>query len=500
MNTTRQTQMITAKFFSFYRTSRFLIVLVLQLTLASSLVAQTSRVNYILYQDARPIIEALEEALPTELRTKPTFELQSAWPAWVARHDAEIRARLAQGDEDSLANFLLFGTSFTKQPRITAQQLTQLGERKKIPAAVGLKELNVGLALQTRADDLLRSLQKPGSNDRLLFARQVLGDRKGYPLSTGAGRAQAREFLLGSVVRLLSEHAAYARALEQARLLGNASEEFAERSQLYRNRGLSSDTSLLPNFAIEESLKAMQARGLLTAGSVRRVAVVGPGLDFTDKQEGYDFYPQQSIQPFAIIDTLLRLGLSKSHDLQVSTFDLSPRVNHHLVGAVQRARRGLPYVLQLPRDPRAEWNSQALQYWRRFGDQIGKDAVPGPVPPGTGDLNVRAVRIAPSVVLRLSAMDLNIVLQRLDLAPSKRFDLIIGTNIFVYYDVFEQSLAMANVERMLRPGGFLLSNNAMLELPSSRLHSDGYLTVVYSARPNDGDHIVWYQHVRSRHD
>ena len=80
-----------------------------------------------------------------------------------------------------------------------------------------------------------------------------------------------------------------------------------------------------------------------------------------------------------------------------------------------------------------------------------------------------------------------------NLAPAERFDLIIATNILVYYDNFEQSLALANVERMLRPGGFLLSNNALLELPFSRIHSLDYLTVVYSDRPDDGDHIVWYQ-------
>jgi hypothetical protein len=493
MNTTLQTQMITGKSCSLYRAFRFLIVLVLQLSLASSLVAQTSRVNYISYDDARPIIEALEEILPPSLRARTRSELEAAWPGWVARRDAEIRARLAQGDEDSLANFLLFGTSYTNQPRITAQQLAQLGEEKETSASTSQIEPKAGIVLQARADDLLRSLSSPGSNERLVFARQVLADGKGYALSTAPGRAQAREFLLSSVLRLLSEHAAYAKALEQARLLGNASEEFAERSRLYRNRGLSSDTSLLPNFAIEESLKTMQARGLLAAGSVRRVAVVGPGLDFTDKQEGYDFYPQQSIQPFAIVDTLLRLGLSKNNNPQVTTFDLSPRVNHHLAGAVQRARRGLSYVLQLPRDPKAQWKPESIQYWERFGERIGNEATPVVVPARAGDLNIRAVKVRPAVVSRLNVMDLNIVLQRLESPPTERFDLIIATNILVYYDVFEQSLAMANIERMLRPGGFLLSNNALLELPSSKLHSVGYLTVVYSSRPNDGDHIVWYQ-------
>ena len=69
----------------------------------------------------------------------------------------------------------------------------------------------------------------------------------------------------------------------------------------------------------------------------------------------------------------------------------------------------------------------------------------------------------------------------------------ICANVFVYYDLLDQCLALANVEALLRPGGFLLSNNALLELPSSRMRSVGYLTVQYSDRPDDGDHIVWYR-------
>ncbi len=81
----------------------------------------------------------------------------------------------------------------------------------------------------------------------------------------------------------------------------------------------------------------------------------------------------------------------------------------------------------------------------------------------------------------------------MEATESERFDLIIATNIFVYYDTFEQSLAMNNVEQMLKVGGILLSNNALLELPFSRVHSAGYTTAVYSDREGDGDHIVWYR-------
>lgn len=470
--------------------------LLLLVILSFSLPAQTTkrRPVYLTYPEAQPVLDALREVLPPDLKGRNSSELAAAWPTWVTQRDREIRGRLAQGDEDSLVNLLLFGTAYTKQPRITAKQIAQIGQEKAAPA-IARSGLSAPLAvgLQARIDDLIRALAAPGSNERLLFARSLLIAQKGHNLSTGLGRAQLKEYLLASVARVLNEQGNYARALEAARSLGDTSEEFAERSRLYRNRGLSSDTLLLPNFALEESLKAMRARGLIGADSVHRLAIIGPGLDFTDKQEGYDFYPQQTIQPLAIIDTLLRLGLARPRALQVTTFDLSPRVNHHLELAQQRARRGQPYMVQLPRDLQARWKPEAVRYWEHFGDQIGTPARPVAIPVNAGTLKIRAVSSRPGIAARITPIDLNIVLQHLDLRPAERFDLIIATNIFIYYDNFEQSLAMANVERMLRPGGLMLSNNALLELPFSRMHSIDYLTVVYSDRPDDGDHIVWYQ-------
>ena len=93
----------------------------------------------------------------------------------------------------------------------------------------------------------------------------------------------------------------------------------------------------------------------------------------------------------------------------------------------------------------------------------------------------------------ITPQDLNIVLQRLEpLAADERFDLIIATNILIYYDVFEQSLALANVAEMLRPGGLFLSNNAVFELPTTPMKSAGHTTVLYIDRQYD-DHMLWYQ-------
>ena len=444
-------------------------------------------VSYMPYEEARPILEAMREILPAELRAANAAALPIQWPLWVGRRNAEIRARLAQGDEDSLINFLLFGTSFTSKPRITIESLARAAADASQPDAG-----TVSKAMRDRAADLVQGMVSPGNNERLAFARRTV-DSKGYEVKTAAGRDRVIEYLLAGLARVLNENSGYSKVLESARLLGDPSAEFAERSKLFGTRGLSSDTSLLPNFALEKALTSIKIQGLLKQAGVRRVAVIGPGLDFTDKEDGYDFYPQQTIQPFAIIDTLLRLALARAKEVSVTTFDLSPRVNSHLAAARSRAARGIGYVVQLPRRPNSRWRPETTEYWTRLGDQVGVPVTPVAVPAGAGDVKVRAVRIRPAIVSSVTPQDVNIVLQRLDLPAGDRFDLIIATNILVYYDVFEQSLALANIERMLKPGGLLLSNNALLELPGSKMHSIGYETVAYSDRPNDGDHIVWYQ-------
>jgi hypothetical protein len=54
-----------------------------------------------------------------------------------------------------------------------------------------------------------------------------------------------------------------------------------------------------------ETLAVLMANALVAVGSVHRVAIVGPSLDFADKRQGYDFYSVQTIQPFAVIDSLI---------------------------------------------------------------------------------------------------------------------------------------------------------------------------------------------------
>jgi chemotaxis methyl-accepting protein methylase len=115
-------------------------------------------------------------------------------------------------------------------------------------------------------------------------------------------------------------------------------------------------------------------------------------------------------------------------------------------------------------------------------------------PAGAGRVETRAVRIRPAVVMSITPRDLNIVLQRLEpLAATQRFDLIIATNMLLYYDVFEQSLALTNIARMLRPGGWFLTNNSVAELPANPMSAAGQTDLVYSSRANSSDTVFWYQ-------
>jgi hypothetical protein len=452
------------------------VVVLLLLSTAAAAPAEPPVKTYISYRDGRPVLDALPDNLPRELNGKTRSEIEASWLHWISRRDGEIRARLDRGDEDSIVNLWLFGTSFTTLPPARDRDLTRFAN-SLTPADV----------VDRRLADIVSGIASPGPNERLQFARQVV-ERHGIDPTTAIGRQRTRLYLIEVRNRALGEFKAYDREVRDAD--GAAGTEFGAHSSMFRDRGLSSDTSLLPAFGVEKALEAIRGQGLLSIGSVRRAAIIGPGLDYINKADGYDFYPQQTVQPFAFIDSLKRLGLAAA-DLRITTFDLSPRINHHLEAALAHARTGDGYRLQLPLDIEEHWTSALVAYWQRLGQTIGEQAESTRPPDAATTLQVRSVRVRPDVVLSITPRDLNIVVERLAaLPPEERFDVVIATNIIVYYDLFEQSLALANVAAMLRPGGLFISNDAVLPTPPMK-SSAGYTTVSYSDRQLD--QMLWYQ-------
>src|SRR5207244_9978479 len=79
---------------------------------------------------------------------------------------------------------------------------------------------------------------------------------------------------------------------------------------------------------------------------------------------------------------------------------------------------------------------------------------------------VRAVAIRGQFAARIQVYDANIVAETLDFPPGQGFDLIVATNVLVYYNRLEQALAMANIARLLNPGGIFLANNPLPSEPA----------------------------------
>jgi len=463
---------------------RFVGAIVVAAVGLGGLLSAQAGVSYVPFADARPILEAIQPQLwPAALQGLSPAAVEARWSDWVTREDAAIRARVQEGDDDSVINFLLFGTSFTKQPRVTEHELAGVVVRQR---ETGATRFVPSPLLEGRIDDFMASLTWPGSNERLQFAREVIA-RQGLDAATGAGRMRLR--------RYLEDRAAVVGSAVHASTLLDPNAPLVDQVSIFRDRGLSSDTSIAIDFGIDRALAAMKADASIAAGAVRRVAIVGPGLDFTDKQEGHDFYAPQTIQPFALIDSLTRLGLAAAGGVDVTAFDLSPRVIGHVEAARARARQRAAYTLVLPRELDRSWSGDLTAYWRNFGDRIGQPASVASPPPSAGNVAVRAVTVRPPVVLSISTRDLNIVLQRVEpLAPP--FDLIVATNILLYYDVFEQSLAVTNIAKMLRPGGLFLTNDRLFDLPSSPLRPAGATDVAYFEQPGasvKGDRLTWYR-------
>ena len=414
--------------------------------------------------------------------------METAWPGWIERKDREVRARLDQGDEDTIINWMLFGTSFTSRPRavLGAVESGTAGDRELV------LRRTIEL-ISARLDDLLTALAAPDNDERRLFARALL-QRKGLRFATAVEREAARNYLLAAVIRVATEQDQIDRELG-ATSSGDPLTEFVERSRLFRTRGLSLDASLVPNYSVEQALTAMKARGLLKPGSVRRVAIVGPGLDFADKDVGFDAYPQQTVQPFALLDSLKRLGLAPSPgDPEIVLLDISPRIIDHVTRARARAERNIGYTLNLLLPRSTPWLPEVRAYWQAFGDRIGAPAQAPASKAIAGVAQLRAVRVRPSAVQRMSVLNLNIVTERLD---GEAFDLVIATNVFIYYDVFEQALAMSNVEAMLKPGAFLLANFSAPDLRSVTIRPMETTTTLYArglaVNENVLDFIVWYK-------
>jgi hypothetical protein len=429
-----------------------------------------TKIEYLRFEDVAETLRLFADSgLPGSDITDP-----HAWEHWIREQDAQVRARVDRGVEDSISNLILYGTSYTSLPRLeSAESAVRPGGE-------------VSEAAKARANALAAAVRSATPSERVRMVRDFL-QRKGIALE------EAQQFMSKNLQRFAEEQRTYQRTLSEAEASGDLDQKLFTRGTLYQTRGLSADTSLLVNYALEDSLRALAGKGLLTQGSIRRIAVVGPGLDFTNKHNGYDFYPLQTIQPFAVMETALRLKLSRPGDIEVFTLDLNPEVNTHIAKLARDARTGRPYAVQLPRDTTADWPQAAVNYWEHFGEIIGTEVKPLPVPPFLGGVALRAAAVAPRYAAHIRPLDLDIVAQRVDFEAGQAFDLVVATNIFVYYDRFKQALATAGIAHMMNPGGIFLTNDALSAHHDQALEFLDRRNVSFATSGPYGDNVLSYR-------
>lgn len=444
--------------------------------LAIAAAPQSGNVEIMSLEAIQPILRGFSGALPQEFPGAPD---DTAWSAWVKAEDLGIRQRLEEGEEDTLTNLLRFGVTYTDEYQIDREFLSVFG-----------KSTLVNAFADKRASDLVRALSYRGASEGMQEMRAFL-IKRGYAFNTEQDRARVKQHLLENLAHMRDEFAKFREELKSV--------DPAEQAHLYAQRGISLDTNLWPDYALDVSLRELVKAAMLKPGSVHRIAIVGPGLDFANKEYGNDFYPPQSIQAFAVLDSLIRLGLTDPRSFEVYTLDISPSVNIHLARAQKNAIAGKPYVVQLPWNSAVPFNPEYFaafeKYWQTLGNQIGSPVKPAAVPVKLAqDIHIRAVSIRPEIARHITPVDMNIVFQHLAATEADdKFDLIIGTNIFIYYGAFEQSLARANLSAMLKPGGFALSNDMLAGKVPSHLQEVHRTAIQVRSGPQIIEHVYCYR-------
>ena len=254
-------------------------------------------------------------------------------------------------------------------------------------------------------------------------------------LSAPAGQDERLDYLRSTLhparETILSEYKRAMRSLYRKEFPARKSDVAA----WYEARGHSSDTQVEANYAVWSALRVL--RSTHPDWRVHRALIVGPGLDFAPRTDLFDDAPQ-SYQPYALADALVGLSLTASPDWLIHCVDINPRVVSFLSAG----------------------RSQTLRLHSKSGDKEYMEYL-GQLGRAIGERRGNTVSMRPEIANRISASLLNIVTERF---TQWKFDLVVVTNVLLYFNSKELALALCNIGAMLEPGGFLILNDLNPEI------------------------------------
>jgi hypothetical protein len=371
----------------------------------------------------------------------------ASFPAYVERTHAENVRRVHEGDLDHLIFFALQSSKLSPsppiEPALSAKALVEGMDATTRTAFLQDGQphgARVPAGVSARVAALLRALAQPGGDVRLTYFRSLVDSA--FPDRTARQESLMREYF--RAMRFVYEKEFVAQ---------HAAAPASAVAELYRTRGLSTDTAVEAGYVVNLGLQII--KGLRADRRIRRVLIVGPGLDLAPRT-GFRDAPPESYQPWAVIDALLSSGLAALDDLEVTAADINPRVIEHL-----RRTRSAPPVLALATEiaekDGVRFTDDYRDYFAGLGTHLTSPAAPIRPSQDEGGHLRKTLRVSAAAARVLRAEPLDIVTERL---TSPAFDLIVATNILPYFDDRQLALAAANISAMLTPGGLFIHNEA----------------------------------------
>jgi hypothetical protein len=415
----------------------------LLLVIGGWLLGRPEPVRFFRWIEVQPILAGYA----TGADKPPDFADAKEGEGWFRLQDVEIRGRVDRATEDSISAWILFGSSFTALPSLPSAASAVNAAGDLLPVA------------RARLDAFLVALDEQDT-ERFRLTLDTLRRRR-------IAEEEVKAFLTGNLRRY---------GLDLA---------MVQRTRKNPNDAIPAEASLMTDFALEEALRNLKAKGSVIA-HIRRIAVIGPGFDFGGQGDGFDSLPLQTVQPFAVMEAALRLGLAQPSDVQVTAFDLNPWVLAHGKGIAAKSRN---YQLQLGYPATAPWNAAGVNYWQHFGELIG---APGTASAVLAGINLRAIAIKPQFAARVTMQEINIVTQTFETGAAGGFDLVIATNVLGYYGAWEQALALTGIAQMMNSGGIFLTNSGPSAPKIAEFEPLGTETIAYN-KDGSGDSITVYR-------
>jgi hypothetical protein len=240
-------------------------IVLISVVIASLAFARLDGVRYLRWTEIQPLLTSLT----TSAEKLPDVTDSKQWDGWIRQHDAEIRGGIDRCLEDSISMLIIFGTSFTTQPRLAN------------PAAAVTAAGDLTPAARIRMDAFISGLDHI-DDERFRSVLQFLRRRQ-------IAQDELRAFLVGN--------------LRRAAL---------ERGRTQQMHSASAGASL-----IERTLRTLMSTGQAPA-RIRRIGVIGPGLDSEYDPDTYNL--------FAGLEAALASGLTKHGNVEVVVLDINPWV------------------------------------------------------------------------------------------------------------------------------------------------------------------------------